>query len=107
MNSAVFHSGFLTGGEFFDYRRTDPAKDKELYAWRDCFNGLCAKFAVSPATACVMFSFTVPGVVSVALNTSNPKRVKENVGFVTEKISPEFWKEMKEKKLISREYPYF
>ncbi len=24
INSAVFHSGFLTGGAFFDYRKVDP-----------------------------------------------------------------------------------
>lgn len=106
VNSAVFHSGFLTGGEFFDYRRTNPATDGNLYGWRNSFNEACAKFAVSPAAACVKFSFTVPGVVSVALNTSNPKRVKENVDFVTTKIPSEFWDEMKEKRLISRDYPY-
>lgn len=106
VNSAVFHSGFLTGGEFFDYRKTDPATDKTLYEWRNSFNETCAKFAVSPAAACIRFSFTVPGVVSVALNTSNPKRVKKNVGFATARIPTEFWNEMKEKKLISREYPY-
>ncbi len=106
VNSAVFHSGFLTGGEFFDYRKTDPATDKTLYEWRNSFNETCAKFAVSPAAACIRFSFTVPGVVSVALNTSNPKRVKKNVDFATARIPTEFWNEMKEKKLISREYPY-
>jgi D-threo-aldose 1-dehydrogenase len=106
VNSAVFHSGFLSGGDFFDYRKTDPATDRNLYEWRSSFNETCAKFAVSPAAACVSFSFTVPGVVSVALNTSNPTRVRENVDFVTVKIPADFWNEMKKKKLISKDYPY-
>ncbi len=106
VNSAVFHSGFLTGGEHFDYRKTDPVGDAHLYEWRRSFNETCAKFAVSPAAACVRFSFTVPGVVSVALNTSNPKRVKENVDLATASIPGEFWTEMKAKKLISDDYPY-
>ena len=106
VNSAVFHSGFLTGGEFFDYRKTDFSADNKLYEWRTSFNETCAKFAVSPAAACVRFSYTVPGMVSVALNTSNPKRVKENVDFVTASIPAEFWSEMKAKKLISGDYPY-
>ncbi len=43
VNSAVFHAGFLTGGEFFDYRRPDPGEDRDLFAWRERFLAVCAR----------------------------------------------------------------
>jgi D-threo-aldose 1-dehydrogenase len=49
---------------------------------------------------------TVPGVTSVALNTSNPERVKENVEMVNTQIPDIFWKDMKENGLIDKNFPY-
>ena len=106
INSAVFHSGFLTGGKFFDYRIADPLKDKALFNWREYFFSLCRKHDISPAAACVRFGMTVPGVTSVALNTSNPKRVKENVEMVKTLIPDIFWTDMKEHGLLNRDFPY-
>ena len=94
INSAVFHAGFLTGGAWFDYRQPDPVKDAALFEWRDRFLALCREFQVKPAEACVQFSFTVPGVVAVALNTSKPARIADNVASVTAKIPPAFWQKL-------------
>ncbi len=33
INSAIFHGGFLTGGEFYDYRRVDPATARAPRSW--------------------------------------------------------------------------
>ncbi len=106
INSAVFHAGFLTGGEFFDYRKVDPLSDadKKLFEWRDKFFRLCKDFNVKPAEACVNFSMSPPGIVSIALNTSKPERVKENVELVRSKIPGEFWIAMKKENLIDRNY---
>ena len=40
INSAVFHSGFLTGGDFFDYRKVtgDGPEDQALLQWRENFS---------------------------------------------------------------------
>ena len=62
--------------------------------WRDRFLALCREFQVKPAEACVQFSFTVPGVVAVALNTSKPARIADNVASVTAKIPPAFWQKL-------------
>lgn len=108
VNSAVFHAGFLIGGQFFDYRLIKPDSDenKRIFKWREDFFALCSKHAISPAVACVSFATTAPGVVSIALNTSKPSHIKGNVESVTTKVPAAFWHDMKVSGLISNEYPY-
>ena len=108
INSAVFHAGFLTGGSFFDYVpiRPDSPENRAKFRWRDDFFALCKKHDVVPANACVQFAMTPPGVISISLNTSNPARVKENVRSVESGIPSGFWKEMADKGLINKNYPY-
>ncbi len=78
-NSAVFHGGFLTGGEFFDYRKVDRRSEPELFAWRDRFEAVCAEFGTSPAVAAAAYAREAPGVVALALSTSRADRVAEMV----------------------------
>jgi len=108
INSAVFHAGFLTGGQFYDYRLVDRGNehDKPLFEYRDNFYSICDTYGIKPAEACVAFGMTPPGIVSIALNTSDPKRISQNVGSVHKEMPGNFWKAMKDIGLISREYPY-
>jgi D-threo-aldose 1-dehydrogenase len=108
INSAVFHAGFLIGGDYFDYQliRPGPERNTFLFRWRENFHDICTRHGVKPAVACVQFGFTAPGVAAVSLNTSNPKWVKENIDSVNANIPGGFWDEMKKKGLISNEYPY-
>lgn len=102
VNSAVFHGGFLTGGRFFDYREVDPATTEgaTLTAWRERFTAICRKHDVAPAVACVAFGFLVPGVVSVALNTSEPRRMAENLALGHAEVPAALWWELAEAGLI-------
>ena len=103
INSAVFHSGFLTGGEFFDYRkvsRSNP-EDVPLFEWRDKFYKICENHSVKPFEACVAFGMSPPGVISIAMNTSKASRIKDNAQSVIADIPAEFWNEMKAEGLIS------
>ncbi len=81
INSAVFHSGFLIGTDYFDYKliKPDTPANKALFEWREKFFKLCKEFSLKPAEACVQFALNVPGVKSIALNTSEAERVKQNV----------------------------
>ena len=108
INSAVFHAGFLTGGNFFDYVpiKPDSTENRAKYKWREDFFAICKKYNVSPSVACVRFALTPPGVISISLNTSNPERVKYNVESVEHIIPDGFWKEMIEKGLIDKNYPH-
>lgn len=108
INSAVFHGGFLTGGKFYDYRSVDRSseKDRSLFEYRDKFNNICKQYEIKPAEACVAFGMTPPGIVSIALNTSDPKRISQNVDLVRKVIPDDFWKAMKDAGLIDRDYLY-
>ena len=108
VNSAVFHAGFLIGGNYFDYRRIQPdtSENRAIFKWRKDFLTLCGRHNILPAVACVSFAATAPGVVSIALNTSNPRHIQSNVESVTTKVPAEFWAEMKANGLIRSDYPY-
>jgi D-threo-aldose 1-dehydrogenase len=108
INSAVFHSGFLTGGRFFDYRIPDPtnAADAPLFTWRERFVALCKTQGVDPAAACVRFGLSVPGVVAIALNTSRPEQVRRNVALGAVEIPRSFWIAAKDAGLVRRDFPY-
>jgi len=108
INSAVFHAGFLTGGQYFDYRLLDQKKDedKPYFVWREKFFNLCDQYDVKPAEACVQFGLSHPGVCSIALNTSRAERIQQNVESVKADIPSEFWVALKDVGLISSEYPY-
>ncbi len=108
VNSAVFHGGFLTGGDKFDYQDVDPESDKGalLFGWRDAFNALCAKYGVDPGDACLHFGLSHPAIVSIALNTSKPLKMKRNVEIILKKIPSEFWDELKAEELIDPGYTH-
>ena len=103
INSAVFHSGFLVGSDYFDYRLITPGRpgDDILIEWRKAFFDTCRQFDVQPAEACVRFALQVPGVRSIALNTTHAKRVKENMALANAVIPDEFWGALKARKLIT------
>jgi len=105
-NSAIFHSGFLIGGDYFDYKLITPdnKENEELFKWREEFFALCKEYNIKPAEACVQFALSAPGVVSLALSTTNPARVKENVEMASVKVPDDFWKALKTKGLIREDY---
>jgi D-threo-aldose 1-dehydrogenase len=108
INSAVFHAGFLTGGDFFDYVpvKPDSAENRAKFRWREDFFAICKKHDVNPVDACVRFAMTPPGVISISLNTSKPSHVRNNVKSVECIIPDSFWKEMVRKGLIDKNYPH-
>ncbi len=91
VNSAIFHGGFLTGGEFFDYRKVTRESDPGLFDWRDRFEAVCARFGVAPAEAAAAFARSAPGVVALALSTSRPERVADLVAMARAELDGEFW----------------
>lgn len=106
INSAVFHSGFLIGSDYYDYQllERDNIEHRNIFQWRDLFFALCSRYEIKPAEACVQFAMKAPGVTSVALNTTNPDRVRQNVNMAFADIPNDFWIEMINNNLISRNY---
>jgi len=101
INSAVFNAGFLLGSDNFDYKTISRETHPEQFAWRDKFNALCEEFQITPAQACVQFSFLFEEIVAIALNSSSPKRVKSNLSLAETNVPQNFWQAMKDRGLIS------
>ncbi|HEX7367043.1 MAG TPA: aldo/keto reductase [Pelobium sp.] len=106
INSAVFNGGFLIGSEYFNYHPVNRKDNFDLYQWRDSFYAICEKYKIKPALACVHFGLSIPGVKSIALNSSSPVRTGKNFELSKLKIPAEFWADMKSKGLIHHQYPY-
>ncbi len=108
INSAIFHGGFLVGSDFFDYRKIDPRNESDvvLLRWREQFFEICNRYDTSPAEVCASFSVSHPGVAAIALNTSRPAKVADNLRLHQSEIDDRVWSEMKSQGLLCAEYPY-
>lgn len=105
INSAVFNGGFLTGGDFYNYKPVErgTALGDELLSWRDQFFNVCKIFGIKPPAAAMQFGMAVPGVTSIAISSTSPKRIQENIAMVKTSLPREFWQQMLDKRLIQRE----
>ena len=73
------------------------------------FFELCDKYRIKPAQVCIIFGLNAPGVKSIALNSTDVHRVKENLDMAAAEnavIPSSFWKEMKAHGLIDKNYTY-
>ncbi len=102
INSAVFNGGFLIGSDFYNYKEVNRAlaEGQVLFKWRDAFFALCKQYEIQPAEACFNYGFNIPGVKSVALNTSKPENVKKNITMATKRVPENFWAAMVEEGLL-------
>jgi D-threo-aldose 1-dehydrogenase len=109
INSAVMHGGFLGGGKFFDYRPVDPADpvDAERLRWRDRYVEICRRHGRTPFQVAVAFGLSHPGVVALALSTSQPQRVGEMVAAASCDVPGELWSELREQRLVDPSYPHW
>jgi len=108
IDSALFHGGFLTGGDHLDYRPVDPANPEHARAlrWRGQFEAICRAHDILPGVACTAFALSIPGVVSVALNTTRADRVAENAAMPAIPIPTALWRDLGEAGLIDRELDF-
>lgn len=108
INSAVFHGGFLIGSNYFNYRpvSANNKNDTALLQWREKFFALCSQYKIKPAEACIYFGLHIPGIASIALNSSSPVRTKQNIAMANAEIPAAFWNEMKEQKLMDINYSF-
>ena len=102
IDSALFHGGFLTGSDHLDYRPVNPANPAHAAAleWRAKYTLICQRHAVLPAVAAVGFALRIPGVVSVALNSTRAERVADNVAMASAPIPSALWRDLQTAQLI-------
>lgn len=108
INSAIFNAGFLTGGEYFDYRKinAEDPNDQQLLNWRKQFFDICQRHQVNPGDACLQFALMMPQVSAVALNPSKPERIAHNVEVLEKQLPLAFWKELQQNKIIGEHFKY-
>lgn len=108
INSAVMHGGFLGGGNFFDYRPVNPEDpgDAQRLRWRERFVEVCRRHQRSPYQVAVAFGRSHPGVVALALSTSQPQRVGEMVAAASCEIPAALWAELRALELVDPSYPH-
>jgi D-threo-aldose 1-dehydrogenase len=104
INSAVFNGGFLTGQDYYNYQPVSLQSHPLLYQWRERFYRICADHNVSPAAICMLFGRQAPGVNSIAISTTNPKRIRENIELLNIPVSNSFWQSLVEHKLVDAGY---
>ncbi|WP_346860976.1 aldo/keto reductase [uncultured Draconibacterium sp.] len=108
INSAIFNAGFLTGGDYFDYRilnENDPG-DRPIFKWREQFFEICKKYEVEPGDACLSFAMSAPQISAVALNPSKAWRMQKSKETLENELPKAFWEELKAKNIIEQNYPY-
>lgn len=108
INSAVFNAGFLTGGEFFNYRKLDPndPDDQQKFQWREKLFALCKQHNLKVSEVCIQFGKAHPGIAALALSTSRAERVKQNVDAMSVEIPSEFWQILKDEDMLMKNHPY-
>jgi len=96
INSAIFHGGFLTGGDFYNYEKVDVDSEagRKLLSWRKNFFTLCDKYHLLPAEACFGYVSQINDVESIALSTTRPGKVQENIDMINKEIPQAFWLEL-------------
>jgi len=95
IDSAVFNGGFLLGSDMLDYRKADPEKDAEVFAFRERYLNLCRRYGLDPAAPAVQYAYRL-GFDSVALNTSSPKRILQNASYASVTVPDGFWREIED-----------
>ena len=93
IDSAVFNGGFLIGSDMLDYRKADPEKDAAAFAFREKYLARCREFGLDPAVPAVQYAYRL-GFDAVALNTSSPRRIRQNAAYATAKAPDAFWREL-------------
>lgn len=108
INSALFHGGFLLGGDFYDYQKVDPQQEHfaAALAWRSAFEAACQEFGVSPFLAGLAFGRSHPGISSIALSSSRAERVASHIEMVHNTAPTEFWQKLQQLELVAADYPY-
>ena len=108
INSAVFHGGFLTGSDYYNYVKLDRESEeaRHLIEWRDQFYKLCARYSVKPSDACILFGLSHPGIIGIALNTSRPQAIEKNVALMRTALPGKFWEDLKKVGLIDKDYHF-
>jgi len=96
-----YSSGILAGGAHFEYQKA-PA---EIVARVERIKAVARRHGVGIKAAALQFSLANPAVAAVIPGASRPERIAEDMAALAETIPAEFWREMREQKLVAADAP--
>jgi D-threo-aldose 1-dehydrogenase len=100
---APLNSGYLAGGEYYNYERGAP---QEIADKRERYRTLARKHGVDLRTAALQFCNAPRVVAAVIPGASSPEQVRANVAsMVEERVPDAFWQEAKAQGLMHEEAP--
>ena len=96
-----FNSGFLAGGEHYDYQ---PAKP-EQHEHRERLRRLAARNKVDLAAAALQFGLAHPVTAATIPGASSPEHLRRNAALMDIEIPHVFWEELRAEGLVPPEAP--
>ena len=96
-----FNSGFLAGGEHYDYRPATP----EQHAHRERLRQVAARHHVDLAAAALQFGLAHPVVAATIPGASSPAHLRRNAMLMLVEIPAAFWQELRTEGLVPPEAP--
>ncbi|WP_307233502.1 aldo/keto reductase [Pararhizobium capsulatum] len=96
-----YSSGALVGGPNFEYAPATPAILDKVAR----IKAIADRHGISMKAAGLQFSLANPAVAAVIPGASQPSRIAEDSAALAEKIPADFWRELREAKLVNPEAP--
>lgn len=102
---APYASGILATGPVQGARYRYGIADEATLAKTRAIQALCSRHGVSLQAAALQFPLAHPAVVAVIPGGAAPGEVRQNLGYLAERIPPAVWQELKAAGLIEKQAP--
>lgn len=99
----VLNSGYLAGTPRYSYKESNVTP--EIAGKRDQLRAVASRHGVDLRTAAIQFSLAPESVTSVVIGAHTAEQVKQNLESLKTEIPDDFWKDLKEQKLIVDQAP--
>ncbi|WP_445143350.1 aldo/keto reductase [Dyella sp. Tek66A03] len=96
-----YSSGVLAGGAHFEYGKVP----QDIADKVEKIKALCARHHVPIKAAALQFSLAHPASAAVIPGASKPERIKEDHAAIKAAIPADFWRELREQRLVSQVAP--
>ena len=96
-----YSSGALVGGPNFEYAPATPAILDKVAR----IKAIATRHGISMKAAGLQFSLANPAVAAVIPGASQPSRLAEDRAALNEKVPVDFWRELRQAKLVHPDAP--
>jgi D-threo-aldose 1-dehydrogenase len=96
-----YSSGALVGGPNFEYAPVKPEMKEKIAR----IKAIADRYGVSMKAAGLQFSLANPAVAAVIPGASQPSRIAEDSAALKEVVPADFWRELREAKLVNPAAP--